>query len=246
MYIISKQKDYYDGVVGSMGIDKTIVYEREFVEIKDYKDFPNEFRRNQPWRRGGENHFLNLGHYPTVKESKYLVADSFIVGFCGKLYLGWKFHWEEQEMQDYGGYSPVVKTKIIYGFENAKEHLKNERWSGNLVDDVNYVLSYDPMDIFRKYSTPIFIYDDNYNRLRILEYWGKHGGSRFLINPMLKKYEFYKVFDAFTAFQELQMFISGVLGTGEKEIIEVEDKYKIAQHGFDKWSFRKEPQREKK
>ena len=39
------------------------------------------------------------------------------------------------------------------------------------------------------------------------------------------------------------MFISGVLGNKEKEIVQVEDKYKIAQHGFDKWSFRKEPEK---
>ena len=37
------------------------------------------------------------------------------------------------------------------------------------------------------------------------------------------------------------MFLGGVLGNKEKEIVEVADKYKIAQHGFDKWSFRKEP-----
>ena len=31
MYIIAKNKDYYDGVAGTMGIDKTIVYERNTV-----------------------------------------------------------------------------------------------------------------------------------------------------------------------------------------------------------------------
>ena len=58
--------------------------------------------------------------------------------------------------------------------------------------------------------------------------------------------EFYKVIDAFTAFQEISMFIGGVLGIGEKEIVEIEDKYKIGQHGFDKWSFRKEPSKKKR
>jgi len=37
------------------------------------------------------------------------------------------------------------------------------------------------------------------------------------------------------------MFMGGVLGSPEKEIVQIEDKYKITQHGFDKWSFRKEP-----
>ena len=63
---------------------------------------------------------------------------------------------------------------------------------------------------------------------------------KFFINPNLKNYEFYKIFDTFQAFQEIQMFLGGVLGAGEKNIIEVEDKYKIAGHGFNKWSFRRE------
>ena len=57
---------------------------------------------------------------------------------------------------------------------------------------------------------------------------------------MLKDYEFYKKFDSFAAFQEIQMFLSGVLGNKENEIIVVSDKDKIAQHGFDKFSFRKD------
>ena len=37
------------------------------------------------------------------------------------------------------------------------------------------------------------------------------------------------------------MFISGVLGVGERPIVKISDKNKIIEHGFDyKWSFRKE------
>lgn len=237
MYIISKKKDYYDGVVGTVGIDKTIVYEREFIEIEDYKEFPSEFRRNQPWRKwNDQNHFLNLNKYSINKESKYQKFDSFIIGFCGKLYLGWKFHWETEEDRKWYG---RFQTDVIYGYDDAKEHLNNDHWGSNLTDDVNYVLNYNPMDLFREYKTPIFVYDSHYNRMDIDD--GYRDKSRFIINPLLKEYEFYKIFDPFTTFQEIQMFVSGVLGTGEKEIIEVDDKYKIAQHGFNKWSFRKEP-----
>ena len=82
------------------------------------------------------------------------------------------------------------------------------------------------------------------------ELWNKFSGDEFNLdditmptelNPHYNDYEFYKVFDSFTAFQEIQMFMGGVLGSGEKEIVEVADKYKIGQHGFDKWSFRREP-----
>ena len=42
MYIISKKKDYYDGVAGTTGIDKTIVYDRQIVELEK-DEIPNEF-----------------------------------------------------------------------------------------------------------------------------------------------------------------------------------------------------------
>jgi hypothetical protein len=54
----------------------------------------------------------------------------------------------------------------------------------------------------------------------------------------LKDIEFQRVLDPFTAYQELDQWISGVLGQNP-EPDEVSDKVKIQQHGFDSWSFRK-------
>jgi hypothetical protein len=50
--------------------------------------------------------------------------------------------------------------------------------------------------------------------------------------------EFQKVLDPFTAYQELEMWISGVLGQNPQPL-EVSDEVKIQQHGFNEWSFRK-------
>ena len=44
MLIISKNKDYYDGAVGIMGPDKTIVYERTMIKNDDCEKFPKEFK----------------------------------------------------------------------------------------------------------------------------------------------------------------------------------------------------------
>ena len=238
MYIISKKKDYYDGVVGTVGIDKTIVYEREIIEIDDNTKYPEMFRGNIFGYHKHKNHFLNLDWYG-VDSKKYDSCSSFIVGFCGKLYLGWKFYYEVNDKI----YVDDMRTDIIYGFENAKKHLIKKHWNININDDVEYISHYNPIELFREINSPIFIYDSDYNKINIKQY---HSHSRFIINPILKDYEFYKVMDTYTAFQELQMFISGVLGTGEKEIIEVDDKYKIPQHGFDKWSFRRESTKKKK
>jgi len=243
MYIIAKNKDYYDGVVGSVGIDKTLVYERTTVETIKPNEMPNEFHPKKSWGWRGHdrhNHFLNIG-YADIKnrydlrkaDHKYESCRSFIVGFCGKLYLGWYLYYKVKVRDVMGLMIDEERYDIVYGYENVKEYLESGYWRGEIDDDVSYVMKYNPIDIFREIKAPIFVHITGRN-------------NKFITNPMLKDFEFYKVVDAFTAFTELQMFIGGVLGVGEKEIVEVEDKYKISQHGFDKWSFRKEPSKNKK
>jgi hypothetical protein len=57
---------------------------------------------------------------------------------------------------------------------------------------------------------------------------------------MLSEWEFYKIKDVYTAFQDISMYISGVLGTQSPELIKIDNNTKIHKHGFDvKKSFRK-------
>ena len=239
MLILNKKhKDYYDGVVGSIGMDKTIVYERKLVEMNS-QEMPKQFRcRRFSW--DDNNPFLSVCHanIDHKKTKKYEDVRGFIIGFCGKLYLGWKFEYKVMEWDDELGLHPVTKTHFIYGYEEAKKYLKADYWRSSLGDDIRYVINYDPIDLFRELKTPIFVFDGDSRSPR--------KDDAFIINPILKDYEFYKVVDAFTAFTELQMFIGGVLGVGEKEMVEIEDKYKIGQHGFDNWSFRREPTKKRR
>jgi len=233
MYIISKNKDYYDGVVGTTGVDKTIVYEREPVIEEDPHKFIEPFTARKSWSRRDRTPFNTFqSSYPIKRSSIYEASSGFIVGFCGKLYIGWKFYREVTNEH----YNTDMETFITYDLEFIKKEVVNRSWEGNLINDIDYILGYNPMEIFRKLKTPIFIYDSDYDRKFIKRY---RRNDVLITNPTLKDYEFYKVMDSYTAFQEIQMFIGGVLGIGEKEIVEVEDKYKIAQHGFDNNSFRR-------
>ncbi len=57
----------------------------------------------------------------------------------------------------------------------------------------------------------------------------------------LKDYQFYKVIDPFTLFQEISMWIGGILPHQGRPMVDItDDKIKIVKHGFDKFSFRKE------
>lgn len=238
MLIINKKnKDYYDGVVGTVGVDKTIVYERKYQELEENDiNFPEEFKKYRKYYPKEEPILCKLWHFNLQNRKKYIGETPFIVGFCGKIYIGWKFHYKISNIH----LDDTIKTDIVYDLDEIKKLIEHKSWNLHLDDIVNDILNYNAIDIFRRYNTPIFIYDYDY-------YFSEYRSvvPRFYINPRLKDFEFYKVFDTFTAFQEIQMFISGVLGSGEKEITEVEDKHKISQHGFDKWSFRKEPTKKK-
>ncbi len=243
MYIIAKKKDYYDGVAGTTGIDKTIVYDRQIIEL-EHDEMPNEFKK-----RGFYSSFKDREKSPlfllcnaSIKKEYYEIYPRgayFIIGFCGKLYLGWKFYTFKKNCTDYDN----INTTIIYDTDKIKEILTPTNWHGVVADQIDYVSNFNAIDWFRRFNAPCFVYDYDYGRTHLDEkYWRGDNVTKFIVNPLLKDYEFFKVFDTFQTFQEISMFIGGVLGNSEKEIVEVADKYKIGQHGFDKWSFRKEPE----
>lgn len=241
MYIISKksEKDYYDGVAGTLGIDKTIVYNRHIQEV-DLNDVPNIFKRKSSvYSKQDESPIMKMIHTMLKKEycDKYCGASHFVIGFCGKLYPGWKFYKEIKNRKNF--WDTEVSTMITYDSDFAREHFIESFWGNKFDDNLKYVKNYDPIEIFRLFDAPSFLFDADYKRTSSNMNEKTH---KFLINPILKDYEFYTLFDSFQAFQEISMFLSGVLGSRENDIIQVEDKYKIAQHGFDKWSFRKPPE----
>lgn len=65
--------------------------------------------------------------------------------------------------------------------------------------------------------------------------------SVYVANGTLKEYEFFRVLNAFQAYQEIDMFISGSFTTPDVPMIELTEKDRIAQHGFDKYSFKHKP-----
>lgn len=72
-----------------------------------------------------------------------------------------------------------------------------------------------------------------------------HRGSDWHCNSAekgwsLKDFDFPRAVDPYTLFQELSMFVGGVLPRNPNPMVEItDDRIKVAKHGFDKWSFRK-------
>lgn len=245
MLILGNKKDYYDSAVG-MGIDKTIVYDRQLNEMlvpNDIKEKISEsikWHKNFTWVCSG----WKIKRIPIGKNNTEII----VIGFCGKLYVGIKITTQTiDEPYDFNVdfvYNHDRILEMLKDKQNHKDH--NKKYGENYVKNFeNYLLrikSIDPTEWFRRFNSPIFVYGTS--KPTTYKSYFNHVNTKvdFFVNPILKEYDFAKVVDPYTAFQEIQMYISGVLGTEKDgDEIKLTEKQKIAQHGMDKWSFRKPP-----
>ena len=241
MLIVSKYRDYYDSAHNGW-IDKTIVYNRSEVRTA----CPKNMFSMSPYGMG------------SVRNSVNSYADKFLViGFCGKTYPVFRITWKL-------GDKPSV-TEFIYDldeYRRRKEDIwkslgfwrKFSPWRGTRYSGMEWggdkiKTMFDTYDrkedltLFRAHNAPIFAATTEFDKD------ASDAGDKpysMLVNAKLEPYEFYRIKSSPDAFQDIQSFISGVLGMPSKEPEQVSDKIKVMSHGFDpKWSFRKESSKRK-
>jgi len=233
MRIISKFHDYYD-IALSQGYDDDLMYVRSTSELAPFKSA------------------TKFEIYVGMDYGNQLETEWFVIGFCGKVHLGFKVN------KSYSIYQPKSKQEICYSIEDFRRYTEklndkeiNEalnktaprhrfsRRSTNTYESIEKSFNNFKehttanSEIFRNLKTPCFA---------IVAFDRK---PHIIINPSLKDYGFQKVYDPYQAYQELSMYIGGVLGRGEKETLcrkDFPDEPLIRDSkGFDKWSFKKRP-----
>ena len=256
MRIIAKNHDYYDKIVG-FGHDQSVIYHRVPTSI------PMSHLTAYPELNSGIAYDASLcetiktkiasgrmvpdkhGEVPPDKFHVYTNrVDAYFkvvtVLFCGKLYGGVKVHliasmatldetvtfFDPQSMIDY-----LAKYKIGISFDDEKRNFAWYSSRGNRTWSEHFGLKGNSqhLDLAIKLKTPILVVEESDRRTEII----------VTKDALLKEVDFFRIVDPFTAFQEIDMFLSGVLAPENRPMIEVDDKYKIMGHGFDKWSFRK-------
>lgn len=70
----------------------------------------------------------------------------------------------------------------------------------------------------------------------------RDGDMQIVTNPRLARLGFWQVRDAYSTYQDISMFLGGVMGTEGKDMVQLTDSEVHQKHGFDKWSFRKMPE----
>ena len=249
MKVFSKFHDYYDTAI-CYGIDPNIKYIRKQKEyewnsvvgkkiIKYFSDIfynhPLNYLENRPrsiWNK--ESAFKKWRFDGDI--IKFL--DTIVIVFCGNVYVG-------LELQNFNDY----KIEIFYDSKTIKNYFEKNgvKWLDKIPEKHTYGL-----DSFYLTTKNLDSYFKTYNKMQEkntidfhfdidspIVMFRENTYPSIIVNPCLKDFNFYKCVDPYTAFQELSMFIGGIMGGKSPIMVEISDEDRISMHGFDKWSFRK-------
>lgn len=229
MRIISDFHDYYDSCMAH-GSDERIVYHRKT------QDFTWEGMETghplEEIKRSIKNRYSNRGMILWVgkKPNRFLVYlyKEFVI-FCGKIYPTLRCVRQSTV-------STPSEVKYFYEIDDCVKYLSEINKEEIDKEEVKQIRDY-ILSSSLKIDTEWLIANKLSVALVTLR--------QIFINPRLKDCEFYKIFDSYTAFQELDMFVCGTLAYPHNFMVEVSDKDKVKKHGFDvKYGFRKRPKRQ--
>lgn len=241
MKIVSKFHDYYDSAM-AYGQEPGLVYCRESDTI-GFRT-PSFIRNHLTMDLSPFLYFLSrskegLGDIRGIYNKKDYYFNFGIIGFCGEIYPYIEFSIDDDLIYD-SDYEPRIKKSYFYDPESAIKKIK--------VLEPKDIKRYFKVDnslinhfkkIFLEHKIPTFhiIYDryDSFSK----EQFGTDGWI-LEKNPPLKEFEFFKVRDPFSAFQEIAWYIGGVLRTDDTNMVAIDEKRLIEKRGHDaKVSFRK-------
>jgi hypothetical protein len=238
MKIISSFKDYYDNCQG-YGFDPKLIYIRktEHIVISPDSELMKIF--------SGIRKKISLMPYISSP-----IISRGLVGFCGKLYPFW----------EYNGifyYDPNKMQRALIDFTSSSDH--NDRVDARKALRIlnKERRLYTPWDIEeftiegltkflhslnRKIDDTVHIHIKAPSFVIQLQL----GALTLIVNPNLKEYNFPTQVDPYTAYQEISMYLGNNLAEQMDPLVKISDKLKAESKGFDKWSFRKHKDDNKK
>jgi len=258
--------DYYDSAAGYAGYEKddpAILVREHKRYYRTYKDdtIPKDFPFKFPiihigWANGSMQYSedkIAQGYFYDNLSGIYPI----VVFFAGKLYRGLidlpANLAENQTKYAYDNATPFTSIWGMNELENFIEKKKKEVGKNSYYTyrkgNIHHVTD---LSKFAGYFSPVELTPNERawaidNNLAIFMYYKSTSTVELIINPVnLKACSFYKVLNPFEAYQELSMWVGGVLCGRENPMATISNDDKIAKHGFDDKSFRKEPWKKRK
>lgn len=242
MRIISKFQDYYDGLQAH-DQDRSLVFlrlpqtvEEPKPEFKPFEGLAQFARQSFP---GEISHKRPNQHHTAVRPGLLLLA--------GKLIP----------------YARVVPMTKVIGSVNLEQHDKEKTRICFQLDHLARALEGMDLELPKPKKKASWMWErraswESFFELRDSEQWhawatehrhallrverNDNRGLQVEVNPQLSKLQAYQAFAAWAVYQELSMFL-GNLANPDNTMVNISDKDRITQHGFDEYSFRKAPSR---
>ena len=265
MRIISKFQDYYDSIqkmyqydhVGPTSEVKSVTSDNR-PWIRKKKEYSAKHMREQGVPSLGIELISTNRIRGNWNDWNGGEISSVAIGFCGKIYPAIVFSWS---------YSLKSKKEYCYSIadvDRAVEKLfeakiitkkKYEEYFGKKKKEKHTWPFHDLCPKFNRQEIKKAFEEankdrDRYEKLFIKEkapvfsYKREYYDCILTYNDCLKDYQFYRVFDAMAAYQEIGMYF-GNMCFPEPQINPVPDEIKAESHGFNKYSFRKDPEKKK-
>lgn len=244
MRIISKFKDYYDSAAG-YGVDTTVVYERTPKTLPSWSIDPEQQQNVQQWKDivaacdaiVNPDRFRNLYRFG---EHKVV-----FVGIAGKIYVGLALHYHQND----------PKKELWKPFRYDDQFAQMYVWKLENLDDKQLDAKVRDFTWGDKEAMTVrewFTANENARVVENIDLFTKHNMASFVavrasngtsveINPQLQGYGFQRMMDGFTAFQEISMFVTGVLAQKEQMTYVPTDKELLYARGHDDMSFKTPP-----
>lgn len=234
MRIISKFHDYYDSVL-KYGPDDHCVFVRESARLDAAGQLPADLAFMRPGLHAVETF--------TAKRAPLGIAP-FVIAFCGKCYPGIRLTSsglsgaEAAFDECYYDLASYRARMAALGHPIEPERRRHwRRWHYRMDSPTNHQ---DLTDFFTAERASAFEALVGRGAAILLCLSRRHSDDVELYdNPELTTLKFYQMFDAYSAFQELEMYLGGVLASAELPMPQFEDQIKAQQKGFDKHSFRR-------
>ena len=227
MRIISNFKDYYDSISRYDGERDHVWIRKREVLKEPLIPIPEEYVRTMSFSLQGSS-------------SGFLEIRPVAVLLCGILYRGAtteigikrETFWDLDSLKKYVG-------KLKFSGGKPKLPMEKTRWYFRkpwIIDDDWFRSDESFRDVFIEKKMPLVVVEQDTSAVR---------GRKILCvaNSELKHLDFYRRMDAASIYQELAMFIDGIIGSSPPRMEKVSDLTLRDKHGFDEKSFKKEKQK---
>lgn len=249
MKIISKFQDYYDSAL-MYGIDENLIYVRK--EESMVAKVPGAFGEAFQW-------------IPSFYPTHDIAPSRSAILFCGKVYPLCTLTYQPNCLRSDVEHAYDAKTYINFVAARSKKdtslwervaqprrwyrrrHASDSDWKekaeeritkgyqqfANIAPDISH--------LHHEYKSPVIMLREpqtaSYHRYRGTK---PDNESMFelVLNPCLKDIRFARMVDPFTAFQEVSMFLGGVIGSIEDNTVQIDDVHMRDAKGFDDRSFK--------